>query len=82
MALAAGPGSLTLPGTFEKEDAVSQAPPRESPPSLGSVSKTLHLCKVTACCVVKCFRMLEVFDHIKGGKRVATGPSIVLFGEI
>ena len=31
------------------------------PPSLSSVSKTLHLCRVIACCVVKCFSMLEVF---------------------
>jgi len=56
-----GPGSFTLPGTFEMEDAVPQAPPREFPPSLSSVSKTLHSCKVAACCVVKCFSMLEVF---------------------
>ena len=48
--------SPALPGTFETSDAVPQ-----SPPSLSSVSKTLHSCKVIACCVVKCFSMLEVF---------------------
>ena len=34
------------------------------PPSLSSVSKTLHSCKVIACCVVKCFSMLEVFPPL------------------
>jgi len=47
-----GPGSFTLPGTFETEGAVPRAPSRESPPSFSSVSKTLHSCKVIACCVV------------------------------
>ena len=56
-----GPGSFTLPGTFETEDAVPQAPPQGLPPSLSRVSKTLHSCKVIGCCVVKCFSMLEVF---------------------
>jgi len=53
--------SPVLPGTFETEAAVPQASPRELPPSLNSVSKTLHSCKIIACCVVKCFSMLEVF---------------------
>ena len=67
------------------EDAVPQAPPRELPPSLSSVSKTLHSCKVIASCVVKCFSMLEVFppfDVIKALHVLQLAHSIVLFGEI
>ena len=60
--------SFALPGTFETEDAVPQAPLQVLPPSLSSMSKTLHPCKVIACCVVKCFSMLDafpLFDVIK-----------------
>ena len=61
-----GPGSFTLPGTF---------PPQELPPSLSSVSKTLHSCKVIV-------GGISPLRCDQSSARVATGPNIVLFGEI